>query len=151
MVQRVATNDNEWYNEWQRVAISANSSLFRIREESTTKHQGEIFKPYRGPWREKRYWIKSRRKPLRKDIISKKQELQKQLFADFLENWCFAIFAIFTEKNPLLKSLLIRLQVFRPASATLLKRDSCEYCGIFKNSFFYRTLLVAASAIDTFF
>ena len=24
-------------NEWQRVAISANSSVFRIREESTTK------------------------------------------------------------------------------------------------------------------
>ena len=54
------SSDNEWYNEWynegqrvvqrvttsgttsdnegQRVAISANSSFFRIREESTTKH-----------------------------------------------------------------------------------------------------------------
>ena len=34
--------------------------------------------------------------------------------------------------------------------ATLLKKDSntgvaCEYCEIFKNSFFYRTLLEAAS------
>ena len=52
VVQPVTTNDNEWYNEWynrwqrgrtndnewQRVAISANSSFFRIREESTTKH-----------------------------------------------------------------------------------------------------------------
>ena len=27
--------------EWQRVAISANSSFFRIREESTTMHRKE--------------------------------------------------------------------------------------------------------------
>ena len=50
------------------------------------------------------------------------------------------------------------LQAFRPA--TLLKIDSntcffCEYCEIFKNNFFYRTLLVAVSEQtknhDTFF
>ena len=39
---------------------------------------------------------------------------------------------------------------------SLLKGDfntgvSCEYCEIFKNSFFYRTPLVAASGIETFF
>ena len=34
----MTTNDNEW----QRVAISANSSFFRIREESITKHPKEI-------------------------------------------------------------------------------------------------------------
>ena len=34
MAHWVRTNDNQW----QRVAISANSSFFRIREESTTKH-----------------------------------------------------------------------------------------------------------------
>ena len=28
---------------------------------------------------------------------------------------------------------------------------SCEYCEIFKNSFFYRTTLVAASGIETYF
>ena len=28
---------------------------------------------------------------------------------------------------------------------------SCEYCKIFKNSFFYRTPLVPASRIETFF
>ena len=33
----VTTNDNQW----QRVAISANSSFFRIREESITKHPKE--------------------------------------------------------------------------------------------------------------
>ena len=37
MAHRVITSDNEW----QRVAISANSSVFRIKEESTTKHPKE--------------------------------------------------------------------------------------------------------------
>ena len=35
------SNDNEWYNEWQRVTISANFSFFQIREEPTTKHPKE--------------------------------------------------------------------------------------------------------------
>ena len=51
------TSDNEWYNEWQQTTprgttsdndwqrvmrvASANSSFFRIREESTTKHPKE--------------------------------------------------------------------------------------------------------------
>ena len=39
--QRVTTNDNEWYNEWQRVDISANPSFFRIRQKSTTKDPKE--------------------------------------------------------------------------------------------------------------
>ena len=40
VVQRVTTNDNEWYNESQQEIISGNSSsfFFRIREGSTTKH-----------------------------------------------------------------------------------------------------------------
>ena len=46
MVQRVTTNDNEWYNEWhnewytegQRVTISANFYFFQTRDEPTTKH-----------------------------------------------------------------------------------------------------------------
>ena len=37
MAHCVTTNDNQW----QRVAISANSSFFRIREEPTTKHPKE--------------------------------------------------------------------------------------------------------------
>ena len=37
MAHQVARNDKEW----QQVAISANSSFFRIREESTTKHPKE--------------------------------------------------------------------------------------------------------------
>ena len=52
MAHRVTTNGgNEWQrvvqtvttnnNEWQGVAISANSSFFWIREESNTKHPKE--------------------------------------------------------------------------------------------------------------
>ena len=37
MTHQMVRNDKEW----QRVAISANSSFFRIREESTTKHRKE--------------------------------------------------------------------------------------------------------------
>ena len=54
-------------------------------------------------------------------------------------------------KTPVSESLFKK--VARPA--TFLKRDSntqvfsCEYCTIFKNSFFYGTLLVAASKFLT--
>ena len=48
------------------------------------------------------------------------------------------------------ESVLNKAADHRPA--TLLKKEiltqvfSCEFCGIFKNAFFYRTLPVAASA-----
>ena len=35
----MTTSDNEWYNEWQRVTISA--KFFQIREDPTTKHPKE--------------------------------------------------------------------------------------------------------------
>ena len=35
------TSDNEWYNEWQRIAILVNFPLFLIREEPITKHLKE--------------------------------------------------------------------------------------------------------------
>ena len=48
------SNDNKWQrltasgitsdNQWQQVAISANFSFFRIREELTTKHMKENLK-----------------------------------------------------------------------------------------------------------
>ena len=52
----------------------------------------------------------------------------------------------------MLGSFLIKLQAFIPV--TFLKRDSntsvsCGYCEILKNSFFYRTHLVAASDSPT--
>ena len=57
-------------------------------------------------------------------------------------------FAIFTGKHLRWSHFLIDLQIFRPA--TLLKETltqvlSCEYCKIFKNSFFDRIPTVAAS------
>ena len=102
MVHRVTTSgtasDNEWRvvrvttsgttndNEWQQVTISANF-FFQIREEPTTKDPKENFKHWKGPLK-KAYWIKSRNKPLRRNINSKKEEWQKQLFADFHQNKC---------------------------------------------------------------
>ena len=57
-------------------------------------------------------------------------------------------FAIFTGKRLYCSCFVIKLQAFR--SRTLLKETprqvfSYEYCEVFKNSFFYRTPLVAAS------
>ena len=63
-------------------------------------------------------------------------------------------FAKFTGKH-LCQSLLFNKDTgLRPA--TLLKREtqaqvfSCEFCEIFKNNFFYRTSLVAASVLRNF-
>ena len=44
-------------------------------------------------------------------------------------------------------SFLIKLQALRPATLlkTLAQVLSCEFCEIFKNNFFYRTPLMAAS------
>ena len=49
------------------------------------------------------------------------------------------VFVIFTGKHLYWRLFLIKLQAFK--SVTLLKRDfntaaSCQYCKIFKNSFF---------------
>ena len=60
-------------------------------------------------------------------------------------------FAIFTVEHLCLCLFLIKLLALR--AATLLKRVFktrvfyCEYCEIFKNSFFYRTPLMAASRV----
>ena len=101
MVQRVTTNDNEW-------PISANFSLFQIREKLSPMHLKKENLLNLG------HWIQSRNKPLRRNINSKKQELQKQLFADFLQNSVLKNFC-----NIL---LLIDLRASRPA--TFLKRDT---------------------------
>ena len=62
-------------------------------------------------------------------------------------------FTIFTGKILCWSLFLINLQAFWPATflqlycRTLTQVLSCEYCTIFKNSFFYRTPLVAASLV----
>ena len=82
--QRVTRNDNGWYNEWPFRLIFL---FFQIREEPTTKHPQENSLNLEDDlWFFN--WIKSRNKHPRRHINIKKQELQKQLFADFHQNKC---------------------------------------------------------------
>ena len=82
VVQKVTTNDNEWQrvttndNEWQRVVISANFPFFQIKEDPTIppSTQKRTLSTLRRTLK-RNYWIKSRKKPLRENINSKKQEL----------------------------------------------------------------------------
>ena len=53
-------------------------------------------------------------------------------------------FAEFTEKHLSESFFLIRLQTFIK-NKTLAQVVSCEFCGILKNNFFYRTPLVIGS------
>ena len=58
-------NDNEWYNEWQKMTTSENEWhrwVQRVTASGTTSHS------------EKAYWIKSRSKSLRRNISSTKEE-----------------------------------------------------------------------------
>ena len=68
-------------------------------------------------------------------VLFEQWMFHKQSFANFLQNRCSQKFSV-------------KFQRWRPV--TLLKTESdtdvsSEYCKIFKNSFFYRTPLVAAS------
>ena len=56
-------------------------------------------------------------------------------------------YAIFTGKTTTWSHFWIKFQSFRPADlkVTQTKMLFCEYCKIFKNSFFHRTPPVAAS------
>ena len=56
-------------------------------------------------------------------------------------------YAIFAGKTPALELLLNKALVLQTATlkVTLPKVIFCEYCKIYKNSFFHRTPLVAAS------
>ena len=62
-------------------------------------------------------------------------------------------YAIFTRKHLRWSLFFKKFQSFRPATLkeTPAKVFSCEYCKIFKNSFFHRTLPVAASALYHYF
>ena len=63
------------------------------------------------------------------------------------------VFAIFAGKHLRWSLFFKKFQSFRPATLkeTPAKVFSCEYCKIFKNSFFHRTLPVAASALYHYF
>ena len=93
------TSDNEWYNKWynewqqvvQRVVQRVTTNGNEWQQMTTSDHfgwffffsnkrgayqsapEGELFKHWKGPLK-KAYWIKSRNKPLRRNINSKKEE-----------------------------------------------------------------------------
>ena len=46
------------------------------------------------------------------------------------------------------RSLVSLLYLGRNTSSLILVENTCEYCEIFKNSFFYRTPLLAASEMN---
>ena len=64
---------------------------------------------------------------------------QKQLFADLLQNSVLKTFAIFTWKHLCWSLFLTMLQAYYKETYTQV--CSCEYCKIFKNSFFKEHLL----------
>ena len=65
-------------------------------------------------------------------------------------------FAIFTGKYPCWSLFLIRLQAWKPRGLKLYWKEtpthvfSHKYCGIFKNSFFYRTFPLVALLVSSF-
>ena len=71
---------------------------------------------------------------------------QKQLFEDVLQNRCFQKGK--KEKTCVGISLLIKLHTLdlQHYLKKTIQVFSCEYCDVFRNSIFYRTPLVAASA-----
>ena len=95
------------------------------------------------------------KKDPKKNIISKKQECQKQLFADFLRISVLKIFCNICRKTPVLQSLFSKVAGLEGYNS-IEKRPhtqvfSCEYWEIFKDTLFYRTPLVAASGIEAIF
>ena len=115
--------------------ISASSSFFRIREESTTKHPKENSLNLKEDLEEKRdtEW-RAEVSPLRKILTVRSRNCRRSCLQIFLKLGALKIF-------------------LRPA--TLLKRDSNAgvFLWLLRNlyRFFYSTHLVAASGIKTFY
>ena len=74
VAQQVTMSDNEW-QRGQSVVISANFPYSRIREEPTTKHPKENSLKLEEDL-EERHWIKRGKKPLRRNINNKKQDMR---------------------------------------------------------------------------
>ena len=104
-------NDNEWYNKWQRVAqrMKANESDFRFQNETIMQC---MFTLYSSTFSFK---------------YNVKQRLLKQPPEVFYKKAALKTFAVFTGK---LKACnFIKNSVFPQVF-------SCEYCEIFKNTYF---------------
>ena len=80
-------------------------------------------------------------------------QIQKQSFAESLENRCSRKFPNIHRKTPVLESLFNKVVCLN--ACNLIKKEtptqmfSCENCETFKNTFFYRTPLVVASEEET--
>ena len=72
------------------------------------------------------------------------------MFADFHQNKCSQKFGNIYKKTPVLESLFKKVAGLEAGKYIATQVFSYVYCKIFKNSFFYRTNLVAASGIETF-
>ena len=85
--KQMTTSDNEWYNERQRMRTSDNKSSFwliffyRIREKPTSMHPKLTLYTLRMIMK-RDYWIKSKNKPLRRNINGKKQESRQFFVCD---------------------------------------------------------------------
>ena len=85
----------------------------------------------------KGYWIKSRNKHPRRNIISKKLKLQKQLFADFQQNKCSQKFCNIHRKTLVLESLLKKVAGFEVCKS--IKRRLQHRCFPVNIAKFLRT------------
>ena len=87
------------------------------------------------------------------NLISRKSvpPFQKQPFADILQSGCSKKLRNIHRKTTGLESLFNKVPVLSSlqlySKVTPAKVFPCEFCKTFKNSFFYRTSLVAASAL----
>ena len=136
VVQRVTTNDKEWQWVVQRVTKNDNEWPFRliflffqIRKEPTTKHPKENSLNL-----EEDLW----RRPI--EVIAE-TSTQEEILTVRSRNCRSSCSQIFIKI-----SVLKNLQFSQENTCVGLQPQlfSCEYCGIFENSFFYRTTLVAA-------
>ena len=90
----MTTSDSECYSEWQRVTISANSSFFRIREESRTKHPKENSLNFKEDLEQMRYIeLRAEGSPLTVKSRNCRSSLQIFLKIGFLK-----MLGVFTEK-----------------------------------------------------
>ena len=173
--KRMTTSDNKWYNEWQRmttsdnewqrvvqpvttndnerrqpVAISANSSFFQVREESTTEHPKENFLNFEDDLEEKRN-IELRVEGSRWEILTvRSRNCRNSCLQIFLKIGALKIFAIFTEK-PFVKVSFNAVAGLQACACNSIKKRPQRRCfpvNIVK--FFHGTPLAAASAIETF-
>ena len=120
--KRVATSNNKWYNEWQRATISANFSFFQIREEATAKHPKENSSNIEENLWRRPIELRAGISPLEEILAVRRRNDRSSCSQIFIKIGALNVFAIFTGKHLCRSLFLKKLQVLKPAS--LLKGDS---------------------------